>query len=162
MSEQVSATRTVGAPVAAVFAVLADPATHASIDGTGWVADVVDAAPLSAAGQRFRMAMYHRNHPDGDYGVVNEVALFDPPRAIGWYTGQATPDGVELGGWLWRYDLRELGPGETEVTHTYDWSGVPQYIRDRGITFPPFPPDHLANSLDHLAALGEVRQNAVG
>jgi hypothetical protein len=94
--------------------------------------------------------------------VVNEVAVFDPPRAIGWHTGQATPDGVELGGWLWRYDLRELGPDETEVTHTYDWSGVPPHVRERGITFPPFAPDHLANSLDHLAGLAEVRRNAVG
>ena len=29
-----------------------------------------------------------------------------------------------FGGWTWRYDLRPLGPDETEVTHTYDWSGV--------------------------------------
>ena len=36
---------------------------------------------------------------------------------------------------------------------TYDWSAVPQFIRDRGIQFPPFGPEHLANSLRHLAEL---------
>jgi len=35
--EKVSATLTVSVPAARVFAVLADPATHSAIDGTGWV-----------------------------------------------------------------------------------------------------------------------------
>ncbi len=39
------------------------------------------------------------------------------------------------------------------VTLSYDWSAVPQYIRDRGIQFPPFGPEHLINSLHHLAEL---------
>jgi len=30
---------------------------------------------------------------------------------------------------------------------------VPQYIRDRGIQFPPFGPEHLINSLRDLAEL---------
>ncbi|MGP9022878.1 hypothetical protein ACT1U9_31305 [Streptomyces sp. BR1] len=88
--ENVSATLTLTASAARVFAVLADPTTHAAIDGTGWV---------------------------------------------------------------WRYDLAPLGPSETEVTLTYDWSAVPQYIRDRGIQFPPLGPEHLTNSLHHLAEI---------
>lgn len=35
--DNVSATLTVAAPADRVFAVLADPTTHAAIDGTGWV-----------------------------------------------------------------------------------------------------------------------------
>jgi uncharacterized protein YndB with AHSA1/START domain len=35
--EMVSATLTVAVPAARVFAVLADPTSHAAIDGTGWV-----------------------------------------------------------------------------------------------------------------------------
>jgi polyketide cyclase/dehydrase/lipid transport protein len=152
--ENVSATLAVDAPAARVFAVLADPATHAAIDGTGWVQAVVDRAPLAEAGQIFRMGMYHAGHPDGDYRTVNKVEVFDPPRAIGWLTGQEKGDGgFEFGGWLWRYDLAPLGSARTEVTLTYDWSGVPRYIRDRGIRFPPFGPDHLGNSLHHLAGL---------
>jgi hypothetical protein len=152
--ENVSATLTVAVPAATVFAVLADPTTHAAIDGTGWVQESVDRASLTGTGQIFRMDMFHRDHPDGDYRVVNKVAVFDPPRAIGWLTGQQKGDGtLEFGGWIWRYDLVPLGPAETEVTLTYDWSGVPRFIRERGIRFPPFGPEHLINSLRHLAAL---------
>jgi uncharacterized protein YndB with AHSA1/START domain len=152
--ENVDATLTVAAPAARVFAVLADPTSHAAIDGTGWVAESVDPAPLTEVGQIFRMDMYHAGHPDGDYQVVNKVEVLDPPRAIGWLTGLEKDDGeMEFGGWIWRYDLAPLGPSETEVTLTYDWSGVPRYIRDRGIQFPPFGPEHLINSLHHLTEL---------
>ncbi|WP_030371248.1 SRPBCC family protein [Streptomyces rimosus] len=151
--ENVSATLTVAAPAASVFAVLADPATHAAIDGTGWVQEAVDRAPLTGTGQIFRMAMYHADHPNGDYQVANKVRVLDPPRAIGWLTGQEKDDGrLEFGGWFWRYDLAPLGPSETEVTLTYDWSAVPQSIREY-LRFPPFEPDHLINSLHHLAGL---------
>jgi uncharacterized protein YndB with AHSA1/START domain len=152
--ENVSATLTVAAPATRVFAVLADPAAHAAIDGTGWVQEAADRAPLTEAGQIFRMDMYHSGHPDGDYQVVNKVVVLDPPRAIGWLTGTEKGDGrLEFGGWIWRYDLAPLGPSETEVTLTYDWSAVPQFIRERGIRFPPFGPEHLPNSLHHLAEL---------
>jgi len=46
-----------------------------------------------------------------------------------------------------------LDPSETEVTLTYDWSTVPQFIRERGIQLPPFGPEHLTNPLHHLAEL---------
>jgi len=152
--ENVSATLTFAVPAARVFEVLADPTTHSSIDGTGWVQEAADRAPLTAVGQLFRMEMYHANHPEGDYRVINKVQVFEPQRVIGWLTGQEKGDGqLEFGGWIWRYDLAPLGPSETEVKLTYDWSAVPQYIRDRGIQFPPFGPDHLINSLRHLAEL---------
>ena len=53
--ENLSASLTVAAPAERVFAVLADPTTHPAIDGTGWVREAVDPAPLTAAGQVFRM-----------------------------------------------------------------------------------------------------------
>jgi hypothetical protein len=152
--ERVSATLTVAAPVARVFAVLADPATHAAIDGTGWVSEAIDRAPLTEVGQTFRMAMYHAGHPEGDYQVVNKVQVLDAPGVIGWLTGYRKDDGdLEFGGWIWRYDLVPLGPAASEVTISYDWSAVPRFIRERGIQFPPFGPDHLADSLHHLAQL---------
>ncbi|MFD9903507.1 SRPBCC family protein [Streptomyces sp. NPDC059063] len=152
--EYVSATLTVAAPAAEVFAVLADPTTHSAIDGTGWVQESVDRAPLTEVGQIFRMDMYHPNHPKGDYQVANKVQALDPPRTISWLTGSEKEDGrLEFGGWFWRYDLAPLGPSETEVTLTYDWSAVPQSVREH-IQFPPFGPEHLSNSLEHLAGLG--------
>src|ERR1700730_3403266 len=85
--ENVSATLTVAVPAARVFAVLADPTTHSAIDGTGWVQESVDRAPLTEVGQIFRVDMYHPGHPNGDYQVANKVHVLDPPRAIGWLTG---------------------------------------------------------------------------
>jgi uncharacterized protein YndB with AHSA1/START domain len=151
--ETVSATTIIDAPAEAVFAVLADPAKHAAIDGTGWVREPLDGQPLTAAGQVFRMAMYHANHPAGNYQMANRVQVLDPPRAISWEPGQDTGDGsLRFGGWVWRYDLAPAGPAGTSVTLSYDWSAVPGFLRQH-IEFPPFPADHLGNSLAHLARL---------
>ena len=152
-ADSVSVKTIIAAPAEAIFAVLADPARHAAIDGTGWVRDPLDDQPLTAAGQVFRMAMFHPNHPDGDYQVANRVKVFDPPSAISWEPGQDNDDGsLSFGGWIWRYDLTSVGPSRTEVTLTYDWSAVPDALRQH-IGFPPFPPEHLDNSLAHLARL---------
>ena len=53
----ISATTVINAPAEAIFTVLADPAKHAAIDGTGWVREPLDSQPLTEAGQVFRMAM---------------------------------------------------------------------------------------------------------
>jgi uncharacterized protein YndB with AHSA1/START domain len=151
--EWVSANIVIDAPAEVIFGVLADPAKHAAIDGTGWVREPLDSQPLTAARQIFRMAMYHENHPDGGYQMANRVQAFDPPSAISWEPGHDTGDGsVRFAGWIWRYDLGPAGPDKTQVTLTYDWSAVPDAIREH-IQFPPFRPDHLDNSLAHLAAL---------
>jgi uncharacterized protein YndB with AHSA1/START domain len=151
--ETVSATTVIDAPAAEIFAVLADPARHAAIDGTGWVRASFDSRPLTSAGQTFRMDMYHPNHPDRDYQMVNLVEVFDPPSAISWKPGTDDGDGnLSFGGWVWRYDLAPAEPSGTSVTLTYDWSAVPDSIREY-LPFPPFAPDHLGNSLAHLAEL---------
>ena len=153
-SEQMKATITIDAPTDAVFAVLADPAAHAAIDGTGWVRAPIDPAPLTEVGQMFRMAMYHENHPDKHYEMANRVEVVDPPRAIAWQPGQASPDTGEIGfgGWTWRYDLEPAGAAQTAATLTYDWSGASPEVREF-IHFPPFAQAHLDNSLQHLADL---------
>jgi hypothetical protein len=151
--ESISATGSIDAPAEVIFALLADPAKHAAIDGTGWVRGPVDSEPLTAAGQIFRMAMYHANHPDGGYQTANRVQVLDRPSAISWEPGYDTGDGdLSFGGWVWRYDLTPTGPCRTEVTLSYDWSAVPDSIRQY-LSFPPFAPDHLGNSLAHLADL---------
>jgi hypothetical protein len=153
-AERVTASITIEAVSEAVFAVLADPSAHAAIDGTGWVRGSLDGDRITAAGQVFRMAMYHPNHPDKDYKMANLVEVFDEPRAIAWKPGTESPETGELsfGGWIWRYDLEATGPSLTTVTLTYDWSAVPPHIREY-IQFPPFGPDHLDNSLQHLSDL---------
>ena len=151
--DTVSATRIIEASAESVFAVLADPAKHGSIDGTGWVCEALDTERLTAAGQVFRMAMYHPNHPDGNYQMSNRVQVYEPPSTISWEPGYDAGDGtLAFGGWIWRYDLTPVEPSRTSVTLLYDWSAVPTPVREH-IGFPPFPPEHLDNSLGHLAEL---------
>ena len=152
-NERVTATTTIEADPAAVFAVLADPSTHADVDGTGWVRAELDGDRITHAGQVFRMAMYHTNHPDKNYKTANLVEVFDEPRAIGWKTGTESETGeLSFGGWTWRYDLEAAGPSQTQVTLTYDWSAVGPEVREY-LHFPPFGPEHLPNSLQHLSNL---------
>lgn len=156
MTEILNVTTIVDAPTHAVFAVLADPANHAAIDGTGWVREARDGELLTREGQLFRIAMYHDNHPDGNYEMANNVIAFQPDRTLAWEPGQAGADGeIEYGGWTWRYDLEPLGEQQTRVTLTYDWSAVPAELREH-IQFPPFPVSHLDNSLANLAKLARA------
>ncbi len=153
-NESLRATVMVDAPAESIFAMIADPASHAAIDGTGWVGDPLDRQPLTASGQIFRMAMYHPDHPNGNYEMANMVRLFAPPRTISWTPGYDPGTGVpRFGGWIWRYDLAAISRSETEVTLSYDWSEVPEDVRRTGPNFPPFPPEHLDSSLNHLAEL---------
>jgi hypothetical protein len=157
MTETLIVNSTVEAPAGAVFAVLADPAAHKDIDGTGWLREALDDEPLTSVGQIFRIAMYHDNHPDKHYEMANKVIAIEPDRVIAWAPGGLAEDGsVELGGWTWRYDLEPVDAEQTRVVLTYDWSNVPAAIREN-IAFPPFPVSHLENSLANLADLAVVR-----
>ena len=161
-TDLLTARATINASAETIFAVLADPTQHAAIAGTGKAGSLrepVDKEPISASGQVFRMGMYHPNHPNGDYEMANLVTVFEPPRAIAWKPGyDAGGRTLGFGGWTWRYDLVSLGPSETEVTLSYDWSSVSEPVR-RKVGFPPFSraapfsPDDLARSLSHLAEL---------
>ena len=165
--ENVSVSTTVDASAETVFAVLTDPAAHEAIDGTGWVRQPVDGKPLTEVGQIFRMGMYHDNHPNKHYEMANRVEVFDQPRAIAWQPGAGTgrprqlrrsrrrPSSTSAAG-SGATTSRPVGDDRTEVTLTYDWSGVPPERRE-AISFPPFDVSHLDNSLRHLGALAEAR-----
>jgi uncharacterized protein YndB with AHSA1/START domain len=164
--ETLSATITVPTSPDVVFAVLADPTSHAALSGgsggtdsvrTGWVEGAIDTAPITRVGQVFRMGMFHPNHPDGDYVTANQVRELDPPHRIAWATGTENEDGeLSFGGWLWRYDLTTPGDDATEVRLTYDWSEATPHAR-KIIGFPPFGVDHLQGSLNRLLELTASR-----
>jgi len=150
--ERYVVTRTVAAPPAAVFALLADPTRHKDTEPGDWVRDAVSTAPITAAGQIFAMNMYF-DRPDGHYVVHNLVSDFDPDTTIAWLPGQLDDDGNhDAGGWSWRYDLTPGpdGPGTTTVTLTYDWTDTPQSFRDQIASWPPFPKEYLDDSLAAL------------
>jgi hypothetical protein len=166
--DTMTVTRRIVASPGMVFAVLANPTTHADVHGTGRdenatdtdrigrVNGALDTEPITGAGQTFRMSMYHEQHPNKNYETINEVLVYEPSSAIAWRTGYLNDHGVaEFGGWLWRYDLTPTdrppsGGSETDVTLTYDWSAATQEARDV-INFPPFGPERLRDSLAHLA-----------
>jgi len=110
--ETVSAAMIINVPAEAIVEVFADLARHAAIGGTGWVRESVDSTPLTAAGQVFRMAMYH---PDGTCQTANRVQKVDPPCGISWEPGHhggstraVSCRGVDFAGGLRR--SRELLP----------------------------------------------------
>ncbi len=109
--ELVRATRLIPAPAADVFELLATPAQHAVIDGSGTVRDAQPGTPSRlSAGSRFGMQM----HWGAPYKILNEVVEFEEGRLIAWR---------HFGGHVWRYRLVQAGPKATRVTEEFDPAG---------------------------------------
>jgi uncharacterized protein YndB with AHSA1/START domain len=111
MSEKmISASTTVDAPPATVFAILADPRQHSRIDGSGSVGSVIEAPErLTAKGDTFSVRM----KIVVPYRITNKVVELEEARRIAWR---------HFGGHRWRYELEPLGDGSTRVTETFDYS----------------------------------------
>lgn len=107
-----SVSRTVFVPVPPerVFALLADPARHADLDGSGTVRGRVSGPARLSQGARFGMRM----RIVVPYVIRNTVVEFEEGRRIAWR---------HVGRHVWRWDLRPV-EGGTEVTETFDWSGA--------------------------------------
>lgn len=112
----VSVTRVIRASPQAIFDVLASPARHGEIDGSGSVRQARGPAQRLALGSRFRMDM----RLGVPYRITNEVVEFDEGRRIAWR---------HWGGHIWRYELEPTNGG-TSVTESFDWSTslLPQFL----------------------------------
>ncbi len=147
--ERYVVTRTIAAPPAQVFAVLADPARHQDIEPGDWVRAAIDPQPITGTGEIFAVNMF-LEFAGGHYVMHNVVDAFEQDRSIGWLPGQFDEAGIhQPGGWSWRYDLAPNGQG-TDVTLTYDWTSTPQSFRDQVGGMPPFPENYLVESLAAL------------
>lgn len=103
----ISVDRWIPADARRLFDVLANPAMHPVIDGSGTVRAVMEGSPP-------------RLHPDAEFGmdmhlgtryrITNRVIEFDEPRLIGWR---------HFNGHVWRYLLRSVNGG-TLVTEQWD------------------------------------------
>lgn len=135
------------APVAALFAVLADPRRHPEIDGSGMVQAAADAAPITAVGQVFTMSMFRADL--GDYRTDNHVLDFTDGRRIAWATAREgqPPAGVR---WVWALDPTD--GDATIVTHTYDWTDVTDPAVLARVSFPRVQPEELVATLRALEA----------
>ena len=136
---RVSATKVIRASPERVFTLLTDPGQHLLIDGTGSVLAVQPGGPERLTlGARFGMDM----KIGVPYKILNEVVEYDQDRLIAWR---------HFNGHRWRWQLRPLEDGTTEVTETFDWSTarIPLLI-----TLSPFPRRNargIERSLDRLA-----------
>lgn len=136
---QVSGERLVEAPPEKVFDVLADPAQHPTIDGSGSVKGSRSSrAERLALGSRFGMSM----RIGVPYAITNEVVEFEEGRRIAWR---------HFGGHRWRWELENAGPGRTTVRETFDWSTSrsPRFIELAG--FPERNRRSIESTLDRLA-----------
>lgn len=102
-----SASTTIAAPPATVFAILADPRQHARIDGSGTVQDSISGPERLELGSKFGMDM--KMGPK--YKITNKVVEFEPDKLIAWR---------HVGSHRWRYELVPTGDGGTTVTETWD------------------------------------------
>lgn len=111
MSQQksVSAERVIAAPPEAIFALVADPAGHVRIDGSGTVQASKVGSRRLQLGDTFTMDM----KIGVPYRSANVVIELEENRRIAWRQ--------KLGGQVWRYEL-EPADGGTLVRETFDWS----------------------------------------
>lgn len=105
----VSVERVIHAPSSAIFGLLADPAGHARIDGSGSVKGVRGDPKRLRLGDTFSVAM----KIGLPYVSSNRVIEFEDDRRIAW---QQT-----LGRQIWRYELTPVEDG-TLVRETFDGS----------------------------------------
>jgi uncharacterized protein YndB with AHSA1/START domain len=151
-------TGTVDAPPEKVFALLADPARHAEIDGSSMCAGC-STGPITGVGQSFVMDMYREGL--GTYQVRNEVTEFEPGERFAWRTNLETSSpeieafrgDITLGGTTWAYSLEPTGDGKTKVTHTYDWSTL--YDERFAANCPFITVDEMTNTISALGAAAQ-------
>lgn len=103
----ISVSRVIPAPAQAIFDLLANPAMHPVLDGSGTVKASRGQNPERLSlGARFGMDM----RLGGPYRVTNEVTEFEEGRRIAWR---------HMARYTWRYEL-EPQNGETKVTESFD------------------------------------------
>ena len=103
------AERVIAAPADVIFDLLADPAQHARIDGSGSVRGVRDGSSQRLAlGTKFSMDM----KVGVPYRMRNEVVEFEEGRRLAWR---------HMGGHVWRYVLEPIDDHTTRVIEEFDW-----------------------------------------
>ncbi|MGI8677693.1 MAG: SRPBCC family protein [Jatrophihabitans sp.] len=103
-----SESRTIPADAQTLFDIVADPAMHPVIDGSGSVQAVRGAATRLANGSSFGMDM----KIGAPYKITNTVVEFEEGRVIAWR---------HFNGHVWRYLFEPAGDGSTtKVTEQWD------------------------------------------
>ena len=117
MSDVESVERVIAAPPEKIFDLLADPARHHDIDGSGSVVESKESSQRLALGSKFGMSM-KLGIP---YSMESTIIEFDENRRIAWQSRPPGIGGKLAGGRIWRYEL-EPDDGGTRVRESWDIS----------------------------------------
>ena len=115
MTDVVTVERVIPAAPEAIFDLLADPARHHDIDGSGTVVAAKEGSQRLTLGSRFGMSM-KMGIP---YSMVSEVVEFEEGRRIAWQTRGPGRIGRHVAGRIWRYELEPV-EGGTRVRESWD------------------------------------------
>ncbi len=101
--------RVISLPRQQLFDLVADPAMHPLIDGSGTVRSLSSGSPdRLSLGARFGMGM-RMGLP---YRISNTVVEFEEGRRVAW---------MHFSRAVWRWEFADV-EGGTEVTESFDWS----------------------------------------
>ena len=140
----VSVTRLIPAERQWLFDVVADPAQHPVIDGSGSVKAARPGGPdRLSLGAKFSMDM----KLGADYRILNTVVEFDEPELIAWR---------HFNGHIWRYRFTEA-PGGTVVTEEWDARSARNRLVLVLLRFPQRNRAGMIATLDRLAELAGSR-----
>ena len=113
--QAVAAERVIAAPAQRLFDIVADPAMHSVIDGSGTVRALRKGSPRRLSqGARFGIAM----RIGLPYPITNKVVEFEEGRLLAW---------EHLGRARWRYRFDPVDGG-TRVTESWDVSPSPRWL----------------------------------
>jgi uncharacterized protein YndB with AHSA1/START domain len=131
----ISVSRDIPAPARQIFSILARPAAHPDVDGTGMLRTAVEDMVISKVGDVFAMNMF--NDEMGDYVMENRVVEFEPERRIVWEPVMRSIDKPEFqsdvgesANHQWGWQLDPLNAGRTRVTEFFDCSRSPEWLRN--------------------------------
>jgi len=140
-----SESRVIAADPQAIFDIVADPAMHPVMDGSGTVQAVQESAPPRLElGATFGMDM----KLGAPYKITNEVVEFEEGRRIAWR---------HFNGHLWRY-LFEPVDGGTKVTEQWDARRVWNKLALRVARFPSRNRAGILATLEKLDRLAVERR----
>jgi hypothetical protein len=147
-SERIEVSRAIAAAPATIFAILRDPKGHVAVDASGMLM-AASGSPASAVDDTFVIHMDRDSLRDvdmGEYDVTVSFVTYDQDREIAWTVGRSAE---ERFGHIYGYRLEAI-PGGTLVTQYYDWSAIPDALKER-VAFPVVPELALRATLGILA-----------
>jgi hypothetical protein len=160
LSNRATVTAPIAAPAGAIFVIVANPARHPELDGSGMLKAAPDARPLTAIGQTFDIEMDRR--PLGgtantrqlqslvrevpDYMVRCTVTQLISSRLIEWNVAVV---GKHPGGHVWGWRIEPLSDGACLVSHYCDWTNISDELRAK-FRWPVVPADWLRRLLENL------------